>query len=656
MARKKIILTTNPPWMLSGLGESGKFLASHLQRTGKYDIVYYCSQTHEMDPALSRTPWKSYGSIPNDQNIINEMNKDPMRARAIAYGAYYIDKIVREEKPDILWCSDDAWSFALDFFKAPWWNKINSIMHITADSLPILELCYEQAKSTPHYYTWAKFAMNAMRKRGPEFAHVKQIYGMTDINNFAPISKAERMELRKANKIDPNTVVIGYTFRNQLRKEALTLLLGFKQFKQANPKANVKIHLHTSWSETNQGWDFPRMIKNFELDPNDVLCTYVCKRCNGWHVRPFGGEDIDCPLCGAKGKDACCTPTIGHGVLREEMKYMYGIRDATVSPITSGGLEYENVNTVLCGIPLATTSYSSGEDFCEQPFVYPIKWKARFETGTSFMKAANDASSIQAFIEKVYHSKKSELEEIGAKGRDWAVKTFSVDVIGKQWEDLFDSLPPKDWSTITLESKQLKNETYPMPDITSNEAWIKSLYNNILLVEPDPDGMKNWLARLSEGVSRQNIYEFFIGRAKEDNSKSSAKPMDFGDLFDKNDRKRILYVIKESGGDIFICTATFKGLKDLYPDADLYVACEPKFAEILAGNPYVHRVLAYHPAMEQELLMIKYVSYYYYPALPTQKQLAYLSKDKIGLKLDEVYTINLNTLDASLKALETLTT
>jgi hypothetical protein len=63
------------------------------------------------------------------------------------------------------------------------------------------------------------------------------------------------------------------------------------------------------------------------------------------------------------------------------------------------------------------------------------------------------------------------------------------------------------------------------------------------------------------------------------------------------------------------------------------VATDPKFHEILAGNPYVHKALPYHPVMEQELQMIPHVDYYYYPALPTQKQLAYLLKDKIGLDL-----------------------
>ena len=631
MSRKKIVLTTNAPWMFTGLGESGKFLACHLQKTGKYDLVYYCSQTGERDPNLGRMPWKSYGTIPADPNILNQLNQDPGRARSVSYGSFFIDKVIKEEKPDILWCSDDLWAYSNDFIKAPWWNQINSVMHITVDSWPISELAYEQAKLTPNYYTWAKFAAKEMRSHGKQFSHVKQIYGMTDINNFSPLSEKERLDLRKKFGIDPKTVIFGYTFRNQLRKEALSLLLAFAEFKRQNPKANVKIHLHTSWTETANGWDFPRSIKNFGIDPNDVLCTYVCEHCKQWHIKPYTEDRVDCPFCGAK--KSCVTPNVGHGVLREEMKMMYAIRDATISPLTSGGLEYENVNTLLCGLPLATTSYSCGEDFCEQPFVYPIKWGRRFEHQSSFMKAANDIDSIKAFIEKIYTASKLQIQDLGAAGRDWAVKTFSTEVIGKQWEDVFDALPPKDWSSITLEVRT-KNANFPMPSDPDNEKWVKSLYNNVLLVEPDPDGFRHWLDKLAGGVPRDAIYNFFIGEAIKDNQKN-AKPMEFGDFFEKNGRKRILYVIKESGGDVFVCTATFKGLKDLYPDADLYVATEPAYRDILAGNPYVFKVLDYHPAMEQELIMMAYVDYYYSPTLPTQTKLAYLTKEKIGLNLKE---------------------
>jgi hypothetical protein len=85
--KKKILIQTNAPWMKTGLAENGKILAKYLYKTGKYDIVYYCSQTHQHDPALQTTPWKSYGCIPADPHVQQQLNQDPGKARDVAYGS-----------------------------------------------------------------------------------------------------------------------------------------------------------------------------------------------------------------------------------------------------------------------------------------------------------------------------------------------------------------------------------------------------------------------------------------------------------------------------------------------------------------------------------------------------------------------------------------
>lgn len=628
MARKKIVLQTNAPWLKTGLGENGRYLMKHLLKTGKYDLVYYCTN-HVMsnDPTLSRMPCKAYGCIPADQNIINQLNADQNRARDVAYGSYYIDQIIRDEKPDIWWESDDLWS-TNGYLDKPWFKHVNAVFHKTPDSRPILDVAFQQAKATPYFTTWSEFAAKEMKRVDPSLKNVRHIYGMFDIDHFAPIPKAQKNELRKKFGIDKDTVIFHVTNRNQLRKCFVQIIEAFSSFKKKhNP--NAKLHFHTSFSEKQMGWDIPKLSQFHGLKPDDVLCTYVCKNCGNWHIAPYRGEDIDCPYCGAK--KSMITTSTNHGVPDEEMKLMHGIFDAGLSIFDSGGLERFSIASLLCGLPTAISSYSCGEDFMNLPFVSPIDWVPYYQPGTNFMKATPKSESLEAFMYKVWKMSEKDHEKIVTEGRDWAVKTFSCETIGKQWEELFDSLPPKDWSSVTLDYKP-KNANFPMPTMTDNELFVKELYNKILLVDPDPDGFKYWLNGLAQGMKREQIYQFFLSRAIDDNNKN-AKPMDFAELFDKNGRKKILYVLKESGGDIFISTGTFKGLKDLYPDADLYVACDPKFNDLLAGNEYVHKILPYQQVMEHELAMINYVDYYYFPALPTQRQLAYLTKDKIGLDL-----------------------
>ena len=629
MAKHKIILQTNAPWLKTGLAENGRILMKYLVKTGKYDLIYYCTQTSIADPTLGKMPYKSVGCIPASQQEVQQLQQDQGRWRDICYGSHYIDKLVNDEKPSIWLGSDDIWSFGKQYYEAEWFKNINSILHITIDSKPILQQAYEQAKSTKNFLSWAKFAIPEMAKNNTP---MDCIYGASDTDKFKPITKFEKNDLRKKFGLDEKSTIFIYLGRNQLRKEFGNIIQAFSKFKKEFPHANAKLLFHTSFSERNNGWDIPMLLKYAGLKNDDILCTMVCKNCGQWEIKPYVGEDTDCRFCGAQKSQI--TVNIQNGVSDEELYQVYGIADASISAFTSGGLEFHNVNSLLCGLPLACTNYSCGEDFCEQNFIYPINWHYRLEAGTNFIKATNDTDSICNFMRKIYGMKEDEKTKISEKSRDWAKKEFSIETIGAKWEKLFDSMPFPDWSSITLTIKP-KNPSFPNPQIEDNAQWVKTLYKEILNMDDirdDDSGLLNWLTQLKNGMSRNDIYLYFIKVATDENNKNSP-PKDFGEIFDKNDRKRILFVIKESGGDIVIATSLFKGIKDLYPDADLYVATDPKFHEILEGNEYVYKVLPYHNAMEAEMAMMNYVDYYYHPAIVTQRQLCYLTQDKIGVEL-----------------------
>ena len=106
--KRKIMLVTNPPWISTGLGENGKWLAQYLEKTGKYEIIYYCQQVSVLDSRHRQMPWKSIGCLPADQNIINQLQQDQGRLRWAAYGNLLIDQIVNDNKPEIIWFSDDC--------------------------------------------------------------------------------------------------------------------------------------------------------------------------------------------------------------------------------------------------------------------------------------------------------------------------------------------------------------------------------------------------------------------------------------------------------------------------------------------------------------------------------------------------------------------
>lgn len=638
--RHRILFQSNPVWVKTGLAENSKTLLKYLQKTGRYDIAHYATQgTPTNHPHLALSPWKSYGCIPPDPELINRINSDPLFGRNASYGSVNIDAAIKDWKPTIWIGSDDCWSFPLsDYCEKPWYKKIHSIHHITIDSVPVIDQAYEQAKRSKLYLTWAKFAATEMRRvGGPSMAHVSSIYGAMDTFDFSPISETDKQNLRKQFGIAPDTIIFLFVFRNQLRKQANTILEAFAKFKTEHPGIKAAVHFHTSFSEKGQGWDLPKMAEYYGVKKEELLCTYVCKTCGSWAIAPYQGEDIKCPMCGEE--KGLITTNIVTGVPANQMKLLYGVSDACLSVFTSGGQEYHSVQSLLCGKPLACTNYSCGEDFCTpttEPFVYPVKWHATHEAGTNFIKAANDVGSIASFMRKIAKQSKRDLQEAGERGRDWAIRTFGIETIGSQWEKLFDTLSSDlDWSTVDLTAAPAKNPLFRPADGLDDIIWLKTMYKGILLMEvsDNDDGLRHWIEKLKAGVTRQAILEFFIKVANEENAKSGAATQntEFGTLLDRRDgRKRGLIVMKESLGDIAMLTSLFKSFHKQYENTDLYVAVDPKYAEVLAGNEDVYKVLPYIPAMESELAMCgqgkgpKYFDYYSHPGVTTQRQLAYL--------------------------------
>ena len=96
MAEKKlkVLFQTDSSIAKTGFGRNAKAILSYLYKTGKYDLVHYCVGVNLSNPDLMRTPWKSVGCLPNSQQEIDQLNRDPNVARLAGYGAHFLDKTI----------------------------------------------------------------------------------------------------------------------------------------------------------------------------------------------------------------------------------------------------------------------------------------------------------------------------------------------------------------------------------------------------------------------------------------------------------------------------------------------------------------------------------------------------------------------------------
>ena len=278
MRKKKIVFQSDFSLAKTGFGRNTRAILTYLYSTGKYELVNYACGIQWASNGLEITPWKSVGAVPNNQALIDEINKDQGQARLASYGAYCLDDVIKQEKPDVYIAVQDIWG--IDFaIPRPWFNKINSALWTTLDSLPILPTAIDAASKTKNFWVWSNFAEKALHQLG--HTHTKTLHGCIDTKHFYRKTQAQKAELRAKSGIDKEDFIVGFVFRNQLRKSVPNLLEGYSLFKKENPKTKSKLLLHTNFSE---GWNILKLAKQYGVDQAEILTTFICKNCKNYYV------------------------------------------------------------------------------------------------------------------------------------------------------------------------------------------------------------------------------------------------------------------------------------------------------------------------------------------------------------------------------------
>lgn len=629
MKKKTVIIHTDWAKLRTGFSKHKRAILRYLFNTGKYNVVESCNGLPFDHPELKAMPWPAYGALasPDKQNEINSIQDQGQRensARLNNYGAFGLEKIIKETKGDVLIVAQDSWG--ADFVPdAPWAKKITYIPHITIDSKNLMPAQIDLAAKVDKLYLWASFGVKMYEELG--YKNVEHLYGCIETDKFFPIKETQRNDLRKKFGLQDSFVGVN-TFRNQTRKSIPNLLDGFKLFKEENPSVNIKLVFVTSLQE---GWDIPRLIQERGIDFSDIYFAYYCRACREWEIKPFCGHDQDCPHCGAK--NTFNTVNISNGISDEALNLVYNCADFGLGIFNSGGAEIPPaIEMKLAGLPVLATSYSCGEDItAEGRGALPLDYSITYEFGTLFQKASTLPSSIYERFKQVYNMSREERISFGQEGRKYVLENITPEVIGKKFEEIIDAAPFVDWQDSDF-IPQPKNPHYIPPNGLSPEAFAIDILTNMMLekVDANTSHVKNWAAHLRKSNDYQGVYNHFQKLALQFNANLDNKPIDLGDLLDKNDEhKRTAIVIPESAGDIIIINSLLKKFKALYPEQNLYFFTRPEFFPLLEGHPSIYRLIEYSPILENMFFMTGnnghsgYFTHVFYPHALTQKTMSY---------------------------------
>lgn len=470
MRKKRVALHSNFSLANTGFGRTMKFLLSYLYKTGKYEISEYSAGpitwSHPMCKAM---PWPCYGAQPDNPMELEPFRSDPAQMTAIEYGAYNIDRFLKQQKPDVLIMTEDIWG--IPYFDKPWINKFPHVFWTPIDSTPILPIFEQNKDKFGHLWVKARFAKDALAKKGIASEYYPDLIGS---HEFYPLSKDQKKLIRHKYGIADNTLVFGFVFRNQLRKLVGTLIEGFSIFKKENPNVDAKLFLHTSWSDP-KGWRIHDFINRFGVRREDVLTTHVCRSCRNISVRSFYGENGPCLSCKSKDSVVTCSPSIG--VNEKELNELYNICTAYVHPATSGGFEMPVAEALFSGLPVAVADYSFGSNYTINPEVFNLDYSIYSEMGSQFDKSQIDPLSIAKFMQKIADLSAEERDELGNRLREWAVEEFDGNKVCERIEKFIDELPLSDYQFDFEASSDLR-ENYLKNVIIQNGK------KRILIVEP----------------------------------------------------------------------------------------------------------------------------------------------------------------------------
>lgn len=476
---KRILFHSNSSKAFTGFGKNAKNILRYLYKTGKYEVIEFANGIQWNDNSLKLRPWEAQGSLPNNPVTLKALNSDPQKARLAGYGSETIDDAIKEYKPDIYLGVEDIWAFN-DYWDKPWWDKINNMIWTTLDSQPILPQAVKAAPKTKNFYCWSSFAERDLKEIGHD--HVGTLHGSVDTKDFYRMSDEKRKNLRERFELS-SEFIIGFVFRNQLRKSVPNLLEGFKAFKREC--VNAKLLLHTHWSE---GWDIPRLIEEKDLDKKDILTTYFCSACGEYEVRPYEGQEQQCRFCGSE--KSLNTTNVKAGVDEEQLNEIYNLMDVYCHPFTSGGMEIPIFEAKMTELVTLVTNYSCGEDSSKlECGSFPLEWSEYREPGTQFIKASTYPSSIAKQLKKVWQMNKRKISEMGSKGRQWTIDNYSTEAVGKKLESILDAMPKIDYNfdwgkeNTKVDLNEVlddgKRIAIVIPGSAGDVLWVNSLISNM---------------------------------------------------------------------------------------------------------------------------------------------------------------------------------
>jgi len=394
----KVLTLGDHPLSPSGVGTQSKYVIEALLKTGRYRVISLGgAMKHHSYESMKVSPWE-------DDWIIHPVdgygNRDMIRS------------ILRTERPDVVWLMTDprfyGWLWSMD-------NEIRPLVPLVYyhvwDNYPYPKFNKPNYESNDVIAAISKVTHDIVKNVAPDVKNVYLPHSL-DTDTFKPLPEENVVKFRKEHFPDEENqdkLIFFWNNRNARRKQSGTLIFWFKEFLDEIGHDNATLIMHTD-PKDNHGQDLRKIIKDLEIDDGQVMLSQT-------KVPPAG------------------------------LAMMYNMADCTINISDAEGFGLATLESLACGTPIVVNMTGGLQEQVtdgKEWFGIGLEPSSKAVIGSQEVPYIyEDRVSKEDFIEalkKIYNLSKEERKELGLKGRNHVMTSYSFKNFEESWVKLMDEI------------------------------------------------------------------------------------------------------------------------------------------------------------------------------------------------------------------------
>ena len=208
-----------------------------------------------------------------------------------------------------------------------------------------------------------------------------------------------------------------------------------------------------------------------------------------------------------------------------------------------------------------------------------------------------------------------------SNGESWGLPLLEaaaceLPIVSTNWGGQLSFLRKGFFSPVAYDLKEIPEAAVWEPILIKGSRWAKAreddakhrMQKMVAQYIKPRDWAKELAKEVQEKFDEKVTNQHFVNAVKQEMLKQVADQLDpieyLQSLIDTPDDFNIFYSMPMSTGDVFISTAVIDGLqKQLPPNSKIYFATQPKYFDLLKGNPHVYKCVPWNEGMLQSELL-----------------------------------------------------